>query len=95
LAAQIGHYFKQGEKVSPYGSLGIGTIYNRSRVDVGVYTFEVDAWHFLLRPEIGVFLKTNSDMNIILASKYYYGFDAGDNKAVSYFTFNIGFSGLW
>jgi len=58
---------------------------------MSAYTFEKDAWHFVLRPEIGVLIKAAPGVGIMLASKYYYGFKAGDLPSQAYLTINIGF----
>ena len=59
---------------------------------MGQYTLEEDAWHFALRPEIGVMYEVNPDFSFSVTGKYYLGFEAGDlNEPINYFALNIGF----
>jgi hypothetical protein len=76
--------------LSPFGGLGIGTIYTLRNTDMSAYTFEVDAWHFALRPEIGVTYNPAPDFGLMLVGKYYYGFGTNDLEAQGYFTINVG-----
>lgn len=85
------YYLKPGEKINPFAGLGIGTMYSLRNTDMGQYTFEQDAWNFALRPEVGVLFEVNPDMSLTLTGKYYYGFEAGDLPAQSYFALNVGF----
>lgn len=82
------------EPVSPFVSLGIGTMYTRRNTDMNMYTLEQEAWNFLLQPEIGVQLKTEVGFALSISGKYNYGFEAGSElpDAQTYFTLNIGFA---
>ena len=81
----------QGEMVSAYAGLGAGTMYSLQNTDMGTYTFEKDAWHFALRPELGVLIEAAPGSRFQSCLKYYYGFKAGDLPAQAYFTVNVGF----
>lgn len=85
------YYLKPGEKINPFAGLGIGTMYSLRNTDMGQYTFEQDAWHFALRPEVGVLIQANPGLSLAVTGKYYYGFEAGDLDAQSYFALNFGF----
>jgi hypothetical protein len=85
------YYAVNEGKVVPYGGLGIGTMYSLQNTDMATYTFEKDAWHFALRPELGILIKTAPGVGFNIVSKYYYGFKAGDLPAQGYFTVNVGF----
>ena len=85
------YYLKPGEQINPFAGLGIGTMYSLRNTDMGQYTFEQDAWNFALRPEVGVLFEANPNMSLALTAKYYYGFEAGDLPAQSYFALNVGF----
>jgi len=85
------YYMNPGEQISAFGGLGVGTMYTLQNTDMGAYTFEKDAWHFALRPEIGVLIQPAPGVGIMIASKYYYGFKAGDLPAQGLVTINVGF----
>jgi hypothetical protein len=91
MLAAVDYYVQKNEKFTPYAGLGIGTMYTLQNTDMSIYTFEKDAWHFALRPEIGVLIKAAPGVGLTIASKYYYGFKAGDLPAQGYFTLNFGF----
>ncbi|MDZ7635178.1 MAG: hypothetical protein U5L72_12435 [Bacteroidales bacterium] len=85
------YYVRQGEMVSAYAGFGMGIMYSLQNTDMGTYTFEKDAWHFALRPELGLLVEAAPGTSLTLASKYYYGFKAGDLPAQGYLTVNVGF----
>ena len=85
------YYLKPGEQINPFVGLGIGTMYSLRNTDMGMFTVEQDAWNFALRPEIGVLFEANPNMSLAVTGKYYYGFEAGDLPAQSYFALNVGF----
>ena len=85
------YYVRKGEMVSAYAGLGAGIMYSLQNTDMGTYTFEKDAWHFAIRPELGVLIEAAPGTSLTLASKYYYGFKAGDLPAQAYLTVNVGF----
>jgi outer membrane protein len=87
----VDYYVNPGAEMSVYGGLGLGTMYSLQNTDMGAYTFEKDAWHFVLRPEIGVLIQPAPGVGFTILSKYYYGFKAGDLPAQGFVTINIGF----
>ena len=87
----VDYYFTQFGDIFPYAGFGIGTMYSLQNTDMGTYSFEKDAWHFALRPEIGVVLEMEGGAGFNLVTKYYHGFKAGDLPSQGYFTINIGF----
>lgn len=92
ILAAADYYFQPGQKVNPFLGLGIGTIYNRRDLDMGLYTVEEEAWQFALRPELGVLVNVSEGLDLMLAAKYYAGFKSGDMEAQNYFTINFGFN---
>jgi hypothetical protein len=82
--------FMPGNKVQPYASLGIGTIYSLRDTDMGIYRLEEDVWHFAIKPEVGMILNLSDIVGFKLAAKYYNGFAAGDLKTQGYFSISSG-----
>jgi len=91
MLAAMDFYFSPDAMVNPFAGLGLGTMYSLQNTDMGTYTFERDAWHFVLAPEIGVLLEAAPGVGFTLNTKYYYGFKAGDLPAQGFFTLNVGF----
>lgn len=85
-----GTYFMDGDSFKPFFGLGIGTIYNMTDTDVGVFRFEDNQWHFSLRPEAGVQFDLNYRTGLRLSAKYNYAFSAGDIGSFSYFALGAG-----
>jgi len=85
------YYIRKGEMVSAFAGLGAGVMYSLQNTNMGTYTFEKDAWHFALRPELGLIIEASPGASLMVASKYYYGFKAGDLPAQGYVTVNVGF----
>jgi hypothetical protein len=85
-------YFMEVDgRITPYAGLGTGIMYSLQNTDMGTYTFERDAWHFTLRPEVGLMIEPAPGMGLNIVGKYYYGFKAGDLPAQGFFTLNFGF----
>lgn len=93
MLVEVGYSTKSSEQLSPYALLGIGTIYHRSRLDVGIWEFSNEAWHFALKPEVGLIYKLGADAGVLLNVKYYDAFKTSDTKAITYLTTNLGF--IW
>jgi hypothetical protein len=91
MLGAIDYYFSEDAMIRPFAGLGIGTMYSLQNTDMSSYTYEKDAWHFALRPEVGVLLEAAPGVGFTINSKYYYGFKAGDLPAQGYFTINFGF----
>lgn len=91
ILGSIDYYFLKQTDIFPYVGFGLGTMYSLQNTDMGTYTFEKDAWHFAIRPELGVALDMGNGAGLNLVTKYYHGFAAGDLPSQGYFTINIGF----
>ena len=91
ILGAVDYYLKPDANVVPYVGLGLGTMYSLQNTDMGTYTFEKDAWHFTLRPEIGLMIEPAPGVGLNVVGKYYYGFKAGDLPAQGFFTLNFGF----
>ena len=85
------YYMKPDERVNPFVGIGIGTMFSRRNTDMGQYTLQQDAWHFALRPEVGILYEAQPGLSFTVTGKYYHGFEAGDLPAQSFFALNFGF----
>jgi len=89
LLFTISYYAMPDNDFTPYGGLGIGTMWSERMVTVGTNSYYLDAWPFTLRPELGILFDTGG-IGLSLSGKYYYGFKTGDLPEQSFFTLNIG-----
>ena len=91
LLVAVDYYMNNDDGITPFAGFGIGTMYSKRNTDMGQYTIEEDAWHFAVRPEIGILYEMNEGMSFSVTGKYYMGFEAGDLDAQNYFALNFGF----
>lgn len=86
-----GTYFPTTEgKLKPYAGLGLGTIANKRRVDMGIFTSENTHWQFALRPEAGFIFEASSSVGFKLGAKYYSSFASSDLSGQSNLSINVG-----
>jgi hypothetical protein len=93
MAMTVTYTQKSDEKLTPYVSLGIGTMYTIRETTMSFFLLEEEAWHFLLQPEIGLQVRTAEFSAFSVALKYNHGFKAGSelSNAQSYLALNVGF----
>jgi outer membrane protein len=91
MLATFGYSGNTNATVTPFGSLGIGTMYTERRTDMGQYAFTNDVWNFVLKPEVGIIYNIDEMIGFTVSSKYYYGFKTANLDPQSYFTVNVGF----
>lgn len=84
--------FSPYSTLAPFVSMGVGTVYNMQDTDIGSFRFEDDAWHFSLRPELGLQFTSLSDVGIQLSVRYNYTTNSGDLGNMSYLALALGFS---
>lgn len=87
----VDYYLSPDESLNPFIGFGLGTMYSKRNTDMGQYALEQDAWHFAVRPEIGILYAVTPDFSFSVTGKYYMGFEAGDLDAQNYFALNFGF----
>ncbi|NVJ87695.1 MAG: outer membrane beta-barrel protein [Algoriphagus sp.] len=86
-----GTYFPITEgMVKPYAGLGMGTIANKRRVDMGIFTSEDTHWQFALRPEVGIILEPSPSVGFKLGAKYYSSFGTSNLNGQSNLSINVG-----
>lgn len=85
------YVLKPDNEIKPYVNLGVGTMYSRRDTDMGVWRLREEAWHFALKPEVGLMYEMNLNTSFNLSGKYYTGFASGDLETQSYFALGAGF----
>ncbi len=76
----------------PYLGLGVGTIYTKERLEIGIVAFEDTAWHFGLSPEAGVMIPVGYYTNLLVGARYNYAFESGDSPEYQWWTLSVGFA---
>lgn len=90
ILASFNYTLSGDEVLRPFASLGMGTMYSQRNTDMGQWRIREEAWHFALRPEIGILYEVADGTHIKLSGKYNTGFSAGDLDTQSYFALNVG-----
>ncbi len=83
--------FRPEATLKPYANFALGTMYSRRDTDMGLWYLREDAWHFALKPEVGLMIGIGMNTSVNLSAKYYTGFAAGDLETQSYFALGAGF----
>lgn len=89
---QIDQIFRAGEDIRPYIGVGIGTMYARRNLDVGLYRLEQDPWQFLVQPEAGVSFYLSNGNALLLSANYYQGFNSKELDGQSFLTIALGYA---
>ncbi len=92
------HYYPNpnpyGGKVMHYVGIGAGAYAIENELQLGLYAFNDNNWHFGFCPEYG-FMVPAETVFFIFNIKYNYAFSSGDIDAQSYFTLRFGVSDIW
>jgi outer membrane protein W len=94
------HYYfaEKGSDFRPYAGLNAGVNYIRQRLEIGVWAFDNDNWHFAMAPEFGFLLDVSREGTINASARYNYAFDSGktlggkDDNSFTYWGVQIGFA---
>ena len=84
-------YYKPLETLDIYGTLGIGTVWQETRRQIGTFSFVDNYWQFALSPEIGMLFPVgNTYMTAKL--RYVHGFKTESAPDLSYLAIGLGFA---
>ncbi len=84
------YFFRRGETISPYASLGAGLVYNEFSEDTGLLRDERTGWPFSIRPEIGVDFEVGYNVGIRTSFRYNYVASGDKLPSLPYFAINVG-----
>ncbi len=98
ILAGFHHYF--GSFSGPRAVIGFntGVYYIAQRLDMGVYRFQSNNWHFGIAPELSFLVPIEDFTELMITGKYNYAFDSGtsvggkENNFYSFWNINIGFA---
>lgn len=86
-----GSYFFQSESfITPFAGLGVGTIYNMTDLDIGIFRFEENAWQFSVRPEVGMQFEVNYRTGARVSARYFHAFEAENLGSYSHLALTVG-----
>jgi outer membrane protein W len=93
------HYYigDRKDQLRPFLGLNVGAYYILQRLDMGIYTIDVDHWHFGIAPEAGILVEMSRDTYLTAVGRYNYAFSSGDaingsKNVVAYWGINVGVS---
>ena len=94
------HYYlgHKADDFRPFFGLNVGTYYILQRLEIGVYAFDNDNWHFGVAPEAGFLFGIARGTYLTGTLRYNYAFDSGstlggkDDNSFSYWGVNVGIS---
>jgi opacity protein-like surface antigen len=84
------NYFMDGDRVAPFGGLGIGTTFNETRIEMGLNRLDLDVWHFTLAPELGAKLNATGEVSAYITARYNISFETKYSNTQSYLGLNFG-----
>jgi len=84
-------YFKPLEELSIYGTLGIGTVWQETRRDIGTFSFVGSYWQFALSPEVGMLFPVGHTY-MTAKVRYVHGFKTDSAPDLSYLGIGLGFA---
>ncbi|HMK39584.1 MAG TPA: OmpW family outer membrane protein [Bacteroidota bacterium] len=79
----------------PYAGINAGTYYITQRLDIGVYSFQNDHWHFGLAPEAGFLMEVSRGTYLNANFRYNYAVKSGttysgQDNTLAYWGINVG-----
>jgi outer membrane protein W len=89
------HYYPKvsGKIFKPYVGVGAGTSYSEQYSYFNIYQIDNNNWGFVVRPEIGTFIKFQSGFGAMVGASYQYSTNQNPDfriKSLSQFSINIG-----
>lgn len=92
LMASMSYYPNHGHKkaFNPFASIGVGTIFQEQKTDIGTNTIYADGWMFGLAPEVGISYTLPGGFDLIVNYKYMLGLETTQVSQLSYSNLNIG-----
>lgn len=92
------HYYpnpdKYGDNVIHYVGIGAGVYRIEPELQIGMYAFTDENWHFGFCPEYG-FMYPTETVFVLFNIKYNYAFKSGDVEAQSYLSLRFGIADIW
>lgn len=84
-------YYKSLDLLELYGSMGVGTAWQETRRDMGLYSFVGNYWQFAVTPEVGVIFPVGRSY-LTAKLRYVQGFETEKAPSLSYLSVGLGFA---
>lgn len=88
LTARISWY-QPLEMMEFFGTIGVGTVWQEARREIGTWSFAGDYWQFLMAPEVGAIFPVGSSY-LSAKVKYVQGFKTSETPDLSYVSLGVG-----
>ena len=103
ILAGFHHYWGNKKDMRAFLGVNVGTYYILQRLDIGVFRFDNDNWHFGFAPEAGLIIPIEGQTGFYAGARYNYALDSGEalggaeDNYYSYWEINLGFtfSSMW
>lgn len=82
-------YYKPVNNLEIFGSLGVGTVWQDLRREIGTFAFVGSYWQFALLPEVGVLIPAGRS-NVTARVRYVAGVKTNEAPPLSYLSFGLG-----
>lgn len=95
MTANLQYNFSPGQTISPYAGLGVGTLFRETVMDIGLYRFSDESWHFALRPEVGLLFEPEPGVGVNINVKYMSAMKTEDMGTANSISLNVGVAWTW
>jgi len=88
-------WYKQltSSEMSLFGTMGVGTLWQETRREIGTFAFVDDYWQFALAPEVGMIFPVGYSSSITAKIRYMHGFGTSDGAPpLQYLGIGVGFA---
>ena len=74
-----------------YGTLGVGTVWQEARREIGTFAFTDNYWQFAMTPELGIIFPMGSSY-LTAKVRYVMGFETDQAPDINYLSVGLGFA---
>ena len=82
-------YYQPLDILELYGTLGVGTVWQETRREIGTYAFTGSYWQFAMTPEIGAIIPVRGSF-LTAKLRYVMGFKTESAPDLSYLSVGLG-----
>jgi len=79
-----------GSGATVMGTMGVGTLWQETRREIGTVAFVGDYWQFALAPEVGMTFPIGYQTSLAAKIRYMHGFETSDGPPLQYLGIGLG-----